>query len=210
MWRRESYQDLLSLLGAEKWSENLRQYSVAGVAASPVDRRVQETVEMLNARTNMPPTSPLRPFKSHPVLPPPKTPVPGSVYGLRVVRRPTSAANGNNAQPSRKKKATSSNVCSSGKGTLRQQAALARAQTTTHSATTAERRRRETRLMEEAFASPVRRSTSDHWDTVEIPPSTMVSSPKRAATTMMASRKRGGSAAVMASPNNRKGSRVTY
>jgi hypothetical protein len=206
MWRRESYQDLLSLLGAEKWSENLRHYSAAGVSVSPIECRVNETVELLNSRTNMPPSSPLRPFKSHPVLPPPKTPVPGSVYGLRVVRRSSSSSKTSSAKKGGKGNCRPLR----NSGELHQQSRTI----SSHTATTSERLRQEARFMEEAFAMPKPTSGSymkspeeinaKHWG--------QRLSPNRAATTsaLMAGKKRGGSAAVMGSPNNRKGSRVTY
>lgn len=203
MWRRESYQDLLALLGAEKWSENLRNYSAAGVTVSPLDRRVNETVELLNTRTNMPPSSPLRPFKSHPVLPPPKTPVPGSVYGLRVVRRSTGSSN--NSRTRKDGKGNNRQLRNSGE--LQQLSRTA----PSHTATSSERLRQEARLMEEAFAMPQslpgfymkspEKVNAEYWGPRP--------SPIRATTanSLMAGKKRG---AVMGSPNNRKGSRVSY
>lgn len=217
MWRRESYQDLLALLGAEKWSENLRQYSAAaGVSVSPMDRRIQQTVELLNARSNMPPTSPLRPFKSHPLLPPPKTPVPGSVYGLRVLRPASAPSTGQHHHHRHSQNSPYDNAASGGKSAQKTRSVGQRRTraTSSHTATTAERLRQESRLMEEAFTmhNPRNGKTSLSKSFEDVNEDTwgqqMSSTSPRRST--VAGKKRGGALAVMTSPNNRKGSRVMY
>lgn len=239
MWRRESYQDLLSMLGAEKWSNNLRQYSAAGTAAasvSAIERRVQETVELLNSRTNLPPTSPLKPFKSHPILAPPKTAVPGSVYGLKVVKhssdkrkhkktpRDTTATTTTPATPTsatRLRSAQQQPRASSGEAALNISnisASSIGSASSSHSAHGQPKRLRRSVKSAPHSATTAERRRQE-LRLMEAAFGKSASAPVTAAwedlpVTSSPQRssgaKRGGASAILTSPNNRKGSRMAY